>query len=170
LGAKEPAAMAKALDKPSPYDTDYVAWLNEQAQHLRAGRVHALDVENVAEDLEGLMRSQRQQLENRLEVLIRHLLKWDHQPDQRSNRWRATVAEQRGRIRRLLRDSPSLKPWLLDAAREVYPEAVEQAAIETLLEASAFPSSLPYSTEQIFERELPAEELPEQQSTRKKRP
>ena len=84
--------MAKALDKPSLYDTDYVAWLEEQVAHLRAGRLAALDVENVAEELESLMRRERRQLENRLEVLILHLLKWDHQPDQRSNRWRATVA------------------------------------------------------------------------------
>lgn len=160
--------MAKALDRTSSYDTDYVAWLEEQVAHLRAGRVHALDVENVAEELEGLMRSERQQLENRLEVLILHLLKWDHQPDQRSNRWRATVAEQRARIRRLLRDSPTLKPSLVDAAREVYLEAGERAAIETLLEASAFPSTVPYSIEQILERELPAKELPDQRSTRKK--
>ena len=160
--------MAKALDRTSSYDTDYVAWLEEQVGHLRAGRVHALDLENVAEELEGLMRSERQQLENRLEVLILHLLKWDHQPDQRSNRWRATVAEQRARVRRLLRDSPSMKPSLVDAAREVYLEAGERAAIETLLEASAFPSTVPYSIEQILERELPAEELPDQRSTRKK--
>ena len=91
--------MAKALDKPSLYDTDYVAWLEEQVAHLRAGRLAALDVENVAEELESLMKSERRQLENRLEVLIHHLLKWDHQPDQRSNRWRATVQEQRTRIR-----------------------------------------------------------------------
>jgi hypothetical protein len=167
LAPEEAARMAKALDQPSLYDTDYVAWLEQQAAHLRAGRLRALDVENVAEELEGLMRSQRQQLENRLEVLILHLLKWDHQPDQRANRWRASVAEQRSRIRRLLRDSPSLKPSLVDAAREVYPEAVERAAIETQRSAAAFPSGLPYSIEQIFERELPVGELPEQRSTRK---
>ena len=160
--------MAKALDKPSLYDTDYVAWLEEQVAHLRAGRISALDVENVAEELESLMRSQRQQLENRLEVLILHLLKWDNQPDQRSNRWRATVAEQRGRIRRLLRDSPSLKRSLEEAAREVYAEALEQAAIETGLEESTFPPTLPYSVEQILQRKLPAHELPDQRSTRKK--
>jgi hypothetical protein len=160
--------MAKALDKPSLYEADYVAWLEEQVAHLRAGRLSALDVGNVAEELEGLMRSQRQQLENRLEVLILHLLKWDHQPDQRANRWRATVAEQRGRIRRLLRDSPSLRPGLQEAAHEVYPEAVEQAAIETGLDQTTFPSSLPYSVDQILQRALPAEELPDQRSTRKK--
>jgi hypothetical protein len=160
--------MAKALDNPLLYDTDYVAWLEEQVAHLRAGRIGALDVDNVAEELEGLMRSQRQQLENRLEVLILHLLKWDHQPDQRSNRWRASVAEQRGRIRRLLRDSPSLKQSVAEAAREVYPETLEQAAIETSLTESAFPATLPYTVEQIFERKLPADELPDQRTTRKK--
>jgi hypothetical protein len=156
--------MAKTLDKPSLYETDFMAWLEEQVAHLRAGRLAALDVENVAEELEGLMKSQRQQLENRLEVLILHLLKWDHQPDERSNRWRSTVAEQRRRIRRLLRDSPSLNQPLEEAAREVYPEAVEQAAIETQISETVFPGSLPYSLEQIFERELPASELPKQPS------
>jgi Domain of unknown function DUF29 len=162
--------MAKTLDKPSLYDTDFVAWLEEQAAHLRAGRLSALDIENVAEELEGLMKSQRQQLENRLEVLILHLLKWDHQPNVRSNRWRASVAEQRSRIRRLLRDSPSLNQTLEEAAREVYPEAIEQAAIETGLSETAFPPMLPYSAEQIFERELPADELPGQRSIRKRHP
>ena len=153
--------MAKALDKPSLYDTDYAAWLEEQVAHLRAGRLRALDVDNVAEELEGLMKKERRQLENRLEVLILHLLKWDHRPDQRSNRWRASVAEQRARIRRLLRDSPSLKPSLEEAARDIYPEAVEQAAIETRPMESTFPAILPYTVEQIFERKLPAEELPD---------
>jgi len=161
--------MAKALDKPSLYDTDYVAWLNDQVAHLRAGRLRALDVENVAEELEGLMRSQRQGLENRLVVLILHLLKWDHQPGQRSNRWRSRVAEKRGRIQRLLRDSPSLRPSLDEAAREVYSEALERAAIETGLSESSFPQTLPYTIEQIFERKLPAEGLPDQRPSRKQR-
>ncbi|MGH6904292.1 MAG: DUF29 domain-containing protein [Geminicoccaceae bacterium] len=162
--------MAKALDKPSLYDTDYVAWLEQQAAHLRAGRLHALDVENVAEEIESLMKTERRQLRNRLEILILHLLKWDHQPEQRSNRWRATVAEQRRRIRDLLTDSPSLKQDVGPICRAVYMDAVQGAAIETLLGPSAFPSTLPYSIEQIFERELPAEELPERRSLRKNNP
>lgn len=162
--------MAKALDRPSLYDTDYVAWLEEQVQHLRAGRLAALDVDNVAEELESLMKKERRQLRNRLEVLILHLLKWDHQPAQRSNRWRASAAEQRARIRRLLQDSPSLKPSVGEAAREVYMDAVEQAAIETGLSEAALPERLPYTVEQILERKLPADELPDQRSTRKRSP
>ncbi len=157
--------MAKALEKSSLYDTDYVAWLEEQVAHVRAGRLQALDLENVAEELEGLAKYQRQELRSRLEVLILHLLKWDHQPEQRSNRWRASVAEQRRRIQDLLQESPSLKPEIEPTCHAVYPGAVEGAAIETLLNADVFPSDLPYSVEQIFERELPAEELPEHAST-----
>jgi hypothetical protein len=162
--------MAGTLDRPSLYDTDYVAWLEEQVAHLRAGRLAALDVENVALELQSLMNSQRQQLENRLEVLIHHLLKWDHQPDQRSNRWRATVQEQWARIRRLLRFSPSLRTEVGSIALEVYPDAGRAAAIETRLSESTFPQTLPYSIEEVFERGLPAEELPDQRTTRKRRP
>jgi Domain of unknown function DUF29 len=162
--------MARALDRPSLYDTDYVAWLEEQVAHLRGRRLSALDVENVAEELESLMRSQRQQLENRLETLIVHLLKWDHQPDHRSNRWRATVEEQRSRVRRLLRDSPSLKREVEPMCLDVYADAIRAAAIETRLSETAFPPTLPYSVEQIFERDLPASELSVQRSFRKKRP
>ena len=160
--------MAKALDRPSLYDIDYVAWLEAQVAHLRAGRLAALDGDNVAEELESLMKSERRQLRNRLEVLILHLLKWDHQPEQRSNRWRASVAEQRARIRRLLQDSPSLKRSVAEAAREVYGDAVEQAAIETGLSEAALPEGLPYTVEQILERKLPAEDVPDQRSSRKK--
>jgi hypothetical protein len=160
--------MAKALDQPSLYDTDYVAWLAEQAARLRAGRLAALDVENVALELEALMSSERRELANRLEVLVHHLLKWDHQPDQRSNRWRATVQEQRSRIRRILRFSPSLRREVEPTTRDVYPDAVEAAAIETGLSESAFPPTLPYAVEQLFERPLPSEELPAPRSTRKK--
>lgn len=76
--------MARTLDQPSLYEADYALWLQEQVAHLRAGRLFALDVENVAEELESLMKSERRELRSRLEVLILHLLKWDHQPDQRS--------------------------------------------------------------------------------------
>ena len=99
-----------------------------------------------------------------------HLLKWDHQPNQRANRWRATVGEQRRRIRRLLLDSPSLKPEIDPICRAVYPDAVQGAAIETQLSETVFPATLPYTIEQIFERELRAAELPDQKLTRKRRP
>jgi hypothetical protein len=157
--------MAKMLDRPSLYDMDYVDWLGEQAAHLRAGRLDQLDLLNIAEQLESLLSTERRELENRLDVLILHLLKWDHQPEQRSNRWCATIQNHRTRIRRLLRDSPSLRREVEPMARSVYADAVEGAAIETLLSPSVFPPDLPYAVEEILERELPAEELPDHRPT-----
>jgi hypothetical protein len=161
--------MAKALDTPSLYEVDYVAWLEEQASHLRAGRLSALDVPNVAEELEGLARSDRHELANRLETLILHLLKWEHQPSRRSRSWQSTIVEQRIRIRRLVDESSSLRPGLAEVAARVYPDAVDRAIIETGLAPRRFPEALPYTLGQLFERELPAGDLPKQPS-RKKHP
>jgi hypothetical protein len=164
------SGMARTLDKPSSYDIDFVGWLEEQAAHLRAGHLSALDIENVAEELEGLARSDRHELANRLETLILHLLRWDHQPSRRSRSWQSTCVDQRSRIRRLLDESPSLRPGLAQVAAKVYPDAVERAIVETGLAGRHFPEALSYSLEQIFTRELPAGELPKQRSSRKKHP
>ncbi|NJM46678.1 MAG: DUF29 domain-containing protein [Alkalinema sp. RU_4_3] len=92
------------------YDRDFYAWTQEMVVALRSGNWAALDIENLVEEVEALGRRERQELENRLAVLLGHLLKWDYQPEQRSNSWRATVREQRRRIDKLLRENLSLKP------------------------------------------------------------
>ena len=52
----------------------------------------------------------------------------------------------------------------------VYADTIRAAAIETRLSETAFPPTLPYSVEEIFERDLPANELPDQRPSRKKPP
>jgi Domain of unknown function DUF29 len=66
------------------YEEDFYAWTVEQARLLRAGKLSALDVANIAEEIESLGRSDRRELESRLTVLLLHLLKWRSQPDLRS--------------------------------------------------------------------------------------
>jgi hypothetical protein len=58
------------------YETDFAAWAEQQAMLLRLGKWKALDQEHLAEELEGLSRSEQNELEHRLEVLTIHLLKW----------------------------------------------------------------------------------------------
>ena len=84
------------------YETDFYAWTLKQAELLKAGDFKRLDIVNLAEEIESLGKQQRQELRNRLGVLIGHLLKWDYQPEKRSKSWRATVREQRREILRLL--------------------------------------------------------------------
>ncbi len=75
----------------SLYEQDFFAWANEQAALLRSGKLHDIDIENVAEEIESMDRSHKSELVNRLAVLFAHLLKWRHQPGFRSNSWRLTI-------------------------------------------------------------------------------
>ncbi len=79
---------------------------------MRAGRLDQLDRDNLAEELDTRGRSEWGELENRLEVLLMHMLKWDHQPARKSRSGKATMREQRNAIRRLMRRNPSLKRGL----------------------------------------------------------
>jgi hypothetical protein len=140
------------------YATDFHDWAFEQARKLRDGE--PVDVENIAEELEGLGKSIEQQLESRLIILIVHWLKWEFQPAKQSKSWRATIREQQRRIARLVIKNPSLQPLVPDAVIEAYAVAVIQAALETGLVEADFPGQCPYDYAELM-CEVPtlAEEL-----------
>ena len=71
----------------SLYDRDFYAWANEQAALLRAGRLTEADIENIAEEIESMGRSEKRELVGRLAILLQHLLKWQFQPGRRSASW-----------------------------------------------------------------------------------
>ena len=83
-----------------------------------------------------------------------HLLKWQFQPMYRSGSWRSTIRVQRGRIERLLKESPSLRREVLDLSREEYAGAREAASAETGFALRTFPRALPYAPEQILDDEF----------------
>ena len=157
---REGAAMAKTLVRPSLYDQDFLAWTHQQAALLRTGRLDQLDLDNLAEELDTMGRSEWAELENRLEVLLMHMLKWDYQPARTSRSWKATMREQRNAIRRLMRRSPSLKRGLETTVADVYPDAAGRAIDETGLSAATFPDQLPYSVAEILEPEPEATASP----------
>src|ERR1700691_3121234 len=119
------------------HDTDFHAWALEQAQRLRAGE--HIDVVNIAEELETLGRSEQQQLTNRLDVLLQHLLKCEYQPERRTPSWNATIKEQRRRIARLLVSNPSLNAKLSECILDGYTAAVTFASVETGILEEDFP-------------------------------
>ena len=126
------------------YHQDYSAWIAGQVRLLRLGRVHDIDPERLAEELEAMGRRERNELISRLIVLIAHILKWQYQPAHRSSSWRGSIVEQRVQVRRELRLSPSLKPFLSTAIAEAYPDARHIASTETGLPVSLFPAHCPY--------------------------
>ncbi|WP_182086890.1 DUF29 domain-containing protein [Aureimonas sp. ME7] len=142
--------MTKALASDL-YDSDFYAWTQEQAAHLRARAHNSIDWDNAAEELESLGDSQRSEIESRLGVLLMHLLKWRYQPDQRCGSWKGTIVEQRNRIRRRIIKSPSLKHYPAEMLGEEYELARVQAAAETGFSESAFPISCPFRIEDVLD-------------------
>ncbi|MGA3403081.1 MAG: DUF29 domain-containing protein [Acetobacteraceae bacterium] len=132
----------------SLYERDFYAWANEQAALLRAGKLDSADIENIAEEIESMGRSEKRELVNRLAVLLLHLLKWQFQPSFRSTSWRLTVREQRFRLGDHLADNPSLKSKVGDAMRDAYRLARVEAARETGLAEDTFPTNCPFTFDQ----------------------
>jgi Domain of unknown function DUF29 len=91
--------MAKVLER-SLYQTDYYAWTRQQAAELRklaAARVNTtLDLENLAEEVESLGRSDLATVRSQLRRIIEHLLKLEHSPAAEPRfGWRESVIEAR---------------------------------------------------------------------------
>src|SRR2546421_8949719 len=111
------------------YTTDFYTWCLTTAALVRAGQWDDIDPEALAEELESLGKSQKRELESRLEVLVMHLLKWEYQPQghQDSHSWYDTIVEQRSQIARLLRDNPRLRPQVPEILYDVYPDSCRRA-------------------------------------------
>lgn len=139
------------LKKLATYEEDFALWSAEQAALLRAGRFDRVDLENVAEEIESLGRSDKHQIKSRLQVLLMHLLKWQRQPDNRSRSWASTIRDQREAILDLIEESPSLKAYPASILAQCYPRARLKASEETTIYLDLFPETCPYTIEQILD-------------------
>ena len=137
----------------SLYDADFYAWIEEQAARLRARQFEALDLDRLIEEVEALGRAEKSGVLNNASVIIEHLLKLQHSPDQEPrNAWRASVREHRRRLRRDL--TPRLRQILGEELAALYEEIRDDTA--ALLRdhgedaaAAALPTACPYALDQI---------------------
>lgn len=136
------------------YEQDFYAWANEQAALLRAGKFELADIENIAEEIESMGRSEKRELVNRLAALLMPLLKWRYQPGFRSTSWRLTITEQRHRLASHLADNPSLKSKLDDAQRDAYRLARIEAVRETGLAKVTFPGICPFTFDEAMREDF----------------
>ena len=132
------------------YENDIVAWAKEQAYLLRSGKLSAIDIEHIAEEIEDVGKSEQRELASRMAVLLSHLLKWRYQPERQSSSWQRTIKEQRKAIARRLKNTPSLKAsindteWLEDA----WGDAISITINETGMDG--FPEICPWTIENIL--------------------
>src|SRR3990167_6767445 len=106
------------------YNQDFYAWTIHNAESLRQGKLSEIDLENVAEEIESMGKSEKRELLNRLAVLLSHLLKWKFQSPRRSNSWKYTIKEQRIQLEDLLEESPSLKASLEEKMAHAYEHSI----------------------------------------------
>jgi hypothetical protein len=134
------------------YDTDIVAWANEQAALLRAGRFSELDAEHLSDEVEDVGKSEQRELSHRMAVLLTHLLKWKYQPERRGSSWESTIRTQRIAIDVRLKKTPSLKASIEDPDwwADPWADAVHGFYGETGLDID-LPDACPWSFDSIMD-------------------
>ncbi|MFM7424624.1 MAG: DUF29 domain-containing protein [Elainella sp.] len=132
------------------YSEDFSLWINQTAQLLRERRWHEIDLPNLIEEVESLGKSERRGISSQLTRLLLHLLKWQYQPQRRSDSWLDSITDARTQIELAIEESPSLRSYPTDQLEESYQRARRQAAKQTGMEISRFPEACPYSVELVL--------------------
>jgi hypothetical protein len=148
--------MAKVLER-SLYETDYYAWTRDQAAKLRvlaAARLNStLDLENLAEEVESLGRSDLNTVRSQVRRIIEHLLKLEFSPSTPPrDDWRYSVAQARDEVED--RITASMRPDVAADLEKLFGRARRDAALGLRRHgeheaAKALSTACPYSVDQI---------------------
>lgn len=138
------------------YEDDVVAWANEQARLLRAGRFDLLDIQHIADEIEDVGKSEQRELATRMAVLLTRLLKWHYQPERRGASSESTIREQRRALARRLEKTPSLQSTIADPDwwEDPWLDARTEATKETGIGFDTFPSACPWTASEVLEGHL----------------
>ena len=124
------------------YDQDYYLWLQATIKHLRSGQFSSVDLENLIEELESMGKSERRALESLLTRLLEHLLKlayWQSEKEYNQRKWKGEIRAFRIQLKKLLKESPSLKPYIAEIFYECYQNARSIIIDITGLPSETFP-------------------------------
>ena len=136
-------AIAPLIPSLTLYERDLDLWLETAIAQLKAGDFQNLDIENLIEELEGLSGNHKREVETRLIRLIEHIFKrcYVKLPDCYRG-WEVTIINQRDELRRLLKQSPSLKRHFLQSFDDSFDTALEIVRTEY---ETAFPDTWQFS-------------------------
>ena len=131
----------------SLYEEDYHLWLMNTIHQLQQGKLAEVDLINLIEELEAMVRSEKKAIRSNLRILLMHLLKYKYQSEKQTNSWLFTIREHRKRLQDDFENSPSLKRYFYETFLKSYQDARELAADETGLPINTFPVESPFSQE-----------------------
>ena len=136
------------------YDQDYYLWIRTTINQLRAGQFSAIDLENLLEELETMGRSEKRAIKSLLTKLLEHLLKlkcWNSERERNQGHWKGEIRTFRIQIKDELKDSPSLKPYILEIFDQCYQDARKLVSDRSELPLDIFPLTPIASLEQILD-------------------
>ena len=132
------------------YSSDFSRWTEETGRLLREGRWQHVDVEHLIAEVEDLGKSERRGIASQLTRLLLHLLKWQYQPQRRSDSWLDSIADARLQIELAMQDSPSLRDYPSDQLARFYALGRSGAAKQTGMPLSTFPEQCPYALDDVL--------------------
>ncbi|MBO1349295.1 MAG: DUF29 domain-containing protein [Hormoscilla sp. GUM202] len=142
------------------YTTDFNEWVQQTAQLLRSRRWQDLDLQHLIEEVEDLGKSERRGVASQLTRLLLHLLKWQYEPQRRSDSWLDSITDARTQIDLAIEDSPSLRSYPEAQLKQSYQRARRQAAKQTEMPLEVFPENCPYALDLVLDEDW----LPESKS------
>lgn len=138
------------------YETDINEWVEQQVKLIQQKQYDQVDWDNIIEEIEDLSKRERDKFLSAIRLIIHHLLKWEYQPEKRSNSWLIKIRRERNNLTFYLEDTPSLKKyWSGKEFERNYHHAKADVVNETGLSEWNFPEKCPYSVEQIKSDWLP---------------
>lgn len=144
------------IDARQLYERDYYAWAVRQAKVLRqlarGGEESPLDLDNLAEEVADLGRSQQNALHSYLQNAVEHLLKLEHS---RAREPRAgwSIDLVKARLGAAKQMTPTLRRRLPAELPEIYQDArtVAVASFAAYGETAPFPAECPYSLDRVLD-------------------
>ncbi len=134
------------------YEQDETAWLEQTAALVAQSRFAEIDRRQLSEYLTDMAKRDKREVLSRLVVLLVHLLKWEHRPQQRTRSWEATILHQRGELRDLL-ESGVLRNHAQEVLAKAYLRAAREAALEMGAAEGALPDACPWTLEELTAEE-----------------
>ena len=133
------------------YDEDFLKWTKRNSELLRRGCFAEADILHIAEEIEDMGKRDQREVRSYLIRLVLHLLKWQVQPEKRSDSWLDSIGQSRIDLGGIFEQSPSLEPFARRILPVAYRLAVRQAIKETGLPAQSFSKICPFTYEQAID-------------------
>lgn len=132
------------------YNEDFYEWTRMQVTALKNQEFSKLDIAHLIEEIESLGNSEMRALESYMMMLFLHLLKIEYQPAMRCKLWENSVENAKFRIKKLIKENPSLKSKIAEFIPDAYFSAKLGASSETGLDTKAFPAKCPWEPKNIL--------------------